>query len=228
MIQYKKNFKRASLIAAIFNIAASLVMVFFLKPGLDPAIEIGSRLAYISQNQNTWILCWGLWILAATSLIYFFVQWGLFLFHTSRARFHGLTVFGMFIGCLGMIPDTIAEVLYITVFTHYAKLNVMSVANEIYLMDFYKWEHINAMLTGFLGNGFYCIGGLSLSIVSLSCIALPKIWSRLSLPIWLFGFSLSGAAILQSQTGLIVTTALTMGTFCLWTGTIGLFLRIEE
>ena len=108
-------FKRSALFAALVNGAAAGGMLMLLKPGLLPPEAAMDRLAYIAANPWPWKLVWGSWIAAALCLIFLFAQWGALLDRWSAGDCRGPIVFGVLAGALGMIPDTLAEVLYLLV-----------------------------------------------------------------------------------------------------------------
>ncbi len=210
-----RHFKRSALIAAVINGIAALLMLVALRDGLLPSIDINIRVAYINDHPLLWKLSWCCWIFAAISLIYFFIQWGLWLDEHSQRKNRTLLVPGVLIGCLGLAADTIAEILYIAY--------IPQLARALLIPELERLEPFVAMMTGFLGNGLYCIGGLFLTTAALKSLQPVRRWFAMSLPVWIFGLGLSWSAFTESAMGMQVTTALTMTTFIIWAGCIGFF-----
>jgi len=205
-------------------------MLFFLAQGLDAAWPIETRLLYITNHQVLWTVCWIAWIFAAVSLIYFLVNWGILLEHLATESMRPKIVFGVLISALGMIPDTIAETLYIGLIpqlANNAKVNLAGSPSGAF-HEFAMWQQCINLITGFLGNGFYCVGGLTLALISLKTKPFPKKWALASFPIWLVGFGLSVAALLDHNAMLKFTTAFTMVAFVVWAACLGIFFRIDQ
>jgi hypothetical protein len=225
-----KQFRLSAFVAAGINLIAATAMLVFLRPGLVP-LKVEERISYIASNEMIWKFTWGLWILAALSLICFFLHWAWTLDNFSQKKYRGLIIFGALAGSLGMIPDTIAETFYISVIPRLAIETIQSsdplLVNIIH-REFVEWEFLATMLTGFLGNGFYCVGGLTLSLVSLKVSQFPKFWALAGLPIWFFGFGLTLSSFIGSIFGLQVFTALTMISFIAWSGLLSLFFHTRN
>jgi hypothetical protein len=143
----------------------------------------------------------------------------------------GWIIFGALVGSIGMIPDALAETLYIGLFPVIAR-DYMQNANASPAFEdvswISAWMQAAQVLTGFLGNGFYCIGGLTLNIILLRASLMPRWVARGGLFIWIVGLGLSAAALTDSLTALMVLTALTMGSFVAWSAWIGWFWQEGE
>jgi hypothetical protein len=225
-----KQFRLSAFIAAGINLIAAIAMLLFLRPGLV-SLEVMERISYVAANSLLWKMTWGLWILAALSLICFFIHWAWLLDRFSQKQYRGIIIFGALVGSLGMIPDTIAETFYLSIIPKLAnEASRISDPQQLTLIhgEFTKFEFLATTLTGLLGNGFYCVGGLTLSLVSVNTSDFPKFWAYAGLPIWLFGFGLTIASFFSSILGLQIFTALTMISFIAWCGLISLFIRIKQ
>lgn len=225
-----KQFRLSAFVTAGMNLIAATAMLVFLRPGLVP-LEVKERISYIATNPMLWKLTWGLWILAALSLICFLIHWSWVLDHFSQKKYRGIIIFGALVGSLGMIPDTIAETFYLSIIPNLA--NEATQSNNAQLLiqihgEFVNWEYLASNLTGFLGNGFYCVGGLTLNLVSIKISNFPKFWAYAGIPVWLFGLGLSIATFIGSILGLQVFTALTMISFIAWSGLLSLFFNTKN
>jgi hypothetical protein len=208
---------RAVLICLFLNLIAGVAMPWVLSPGLDPGIPFNQRMLYLAGHTQMWATAWLLWVAAALGLIYFFVQWGEWIGRDTAVS-RATVKFGVIVGCLGMIPDTIAEMIYIGVLPQIAHSVTSGPmwSKNAGIDAFVLWERAATLFTGFLGNGFYSLGGLVLNIASLSAPAFPRRIAWAGLPLWMVGFSLSAAALAGQRELLIVTTALTIGGFIVW------------
>lgn len=204
-----KDFRMAALFAAIINFIASMVMLFILDQGLNPNYSIERRFEYLASHPNLWKLSWLSWIFAAIALIFFLIQWGHWIKSKSNGRYDAWITFGVITGCLGLVPDTIAEVVYMHLLPQLATLSEKS--------SFLQWESLAQFLTGFLGNGLYCVGGFTLQCVSLKTKTLPTFCRYFGFVIWLSGFMLSASVFSNCFKGMYVFTALTMASFVIWT-----------
>ncbi len=213
-----RNLKNAALLAAVINFLASMAMLFILKPGLTPENGIETRFEYIRTHSSLWTASWLVWIFAAISLIYFLIQWSLILDQITQGRYRGWIVLGGVLGCLGMIPDSIAEVLYLGLIPEIAQQNLGVTTSELHglWVKLQEWERVAMLLTGFLGNGFYCLGGLILQSFSFKARALPGFCRMSGFVMWIAGLSLSVATLFKNIELVILCTALTMAGFVLW------------
>lgn len=224
------QFRISAFAASLLNAAAAICMLLFLRPGLVP-LDVEERMSFIASNALLWKLTWGLWVLAALSLICFFIHWAWALDRLSGGKYRGLFIFGALAGSLGMIPDTLAETLYLSLIPKLATDAARTsdpLLHQLISSEFMKWEYLSSMFTGFLGNGFYCVGGLTLNLVAFKVPQFPKFWAFAGLPIWVFGFGLTLASFMGSILGLQIFTALTMISYIVWSGALSLFFLAKE
>lgn len=217
--------RRAALVATLANLVAAFVMLLFLSPGLEQALPARERLDYIAEHGTIWIFSWGLWILAALTLIFLMLNWAWHLNSLeSGRRGRPIIIFGALVACLGLIPDTMAETLFIAVLPGLASQLSLADAplREQIISDFMMWENLATHFTGFLGNGFYSLGGLVLQLVSFRSGALPVLPRYFGFVVWISGFMLSLATLLGWHFGVVFFTGLTMISFVLWSGMLSL------
>ncbi|HCU25029.1 MAG TPA: hypothetical protein DF383_08430 [Deltaproteobacteria bacterium] len=215
------SFKYAALLAAVINFLSSLAMLLFLNPALDPKNSLAAKLQYLLARPGAWTGSWILWIFAALSLILLLIHWGTALDHFTEGRSRPWIIFGTLIACLGLIPDTIAEVLYLGTLPDLAKQTLAHGDIAAISSRFHDWENTALLLTGFLGNGLYCLGGLTLQSFTLKYGALPRFCRYFGFVVWICGLALSTAVLFKSSVGMYLLTALTMASFILWSFFLG-------
>lgn len=226
----KKYFKSSAVFACGTNLLASMAMVLFLEPGLNTKYALADRMQRIISSSIVWRISWLTWIFAAIALIFFLIQWGYRLDQKTQNQDRPWVIFGVMIGCLGLIPDTIAEVLYMQFLPQLAEHALKEVGPEhfdIFSLRYQDWESTAQHLTGFLGNGFYCLGGAILQWVTLKNKLFSKFFRYFGVLVWMFGFLLSTSVFVNWSVGVNLFTALTMSFFVCWTFFIGILKSSE-
>lgn len=209
-----KSFRRATIIAFLFNGSASLAMLFLIRPGLGLDGHFEAQTAYLRDFYWLWVFGWLVWIAAAVALIYFFVAWGFFVDAPSSRP---LIVFGVLLAAMGLVPDTIADVMYIAVIPKWAALqNIPTEAGGTFVHQMTAWARLSELLTGFLGNGLYSVGGLVLNIVTLQSATVSKSWAKGGLVVWFLGLALSVVTLLKYKMAMVIVTGALMTAFLLW------------
>jgi hypothetical protein len=223
MIQAWKKLRRASLAASALNLLASVLLALFLNRALDPEQSVGRKLQELATPSPTWAGSWLVWMLAALSLILFFVHWGDWLDRFTHGEDRAWILFGVLLGCLGMIPDTLAETLYLGTLPRLAKQALEAGPGEAKaaIQSFSDWEFSARLLTGFLGNGFYALGGLVLQCLALKTKALPAFCRYFGFIVWGSAVALSAAVLAANTPILYASTAVTMASFVLWSAWLG-------
>jgi hypothetical protein len=169
-------------------------------------------------------LGWLVWMAAALSLIYFFIHWGLFLDgHVPRA----LIIFGVILGSLGMVPDILAETLFLGLIPRLAQEILLATERSqgALLQSYAHWQWASTLMSGFVGNGFYALGGLILNGLSHRSGRFKKIFVWLAWPTWIFAVGLAVSTLGMWRVPLLLFTALTMGWFIFWLMILWVFLR---
>ena len=198
---------RAAYVASALNLLASLAMVTVLRPGLPSADSTPtSRLAYIVAAIVPWSVGWLLWHAAALSLLAFYVALAIRWWDAAPIR----CAVAVLCATAGFAADISAEALYI------------GFAPHLDAPAFAVFEPIAGLLTGYVGNGLYTVAGALLTWAGSA--ELPRRLIVLSLPVWLAGAALSAATLAGSAFGQLVSTAIIMPCFILWSALIGRWL----
>jgi hypothetical protein len=110
---------------------------------------------------------------------------------------------------LGIIPDLSAETLYALVLPMLAQQG--SSLDTLQFVDQFAM-----LLTGFLGNGLYNLGGLLLTLLLIK--QHPKLanWLYIGVVAWMLGLGLSVAIALQQLAVAEILTAASMALSTLW------------
>ncbi len=178
-------------------------MAFVLKPGLiSDQTNIQFRSDFILQNLDQWQIGWGWWMLAAICLLGFFTLLLDFIPESTTKKL-GYLLIG-----LGTLPDITAEILFAWVLPEAIICGSTDAVSLLELTGFY--------LTGFLGNGFYSLGGLLLTIALLKNPAINRRLIYAGMPAWIFGLGLSYACVMQSFFLAAIFTGLAMVWSSLW------------
>lgn len=94
-------------VCALTNAAAAFAMWLLLRGGTEAAPSLAERAAYIAGHAVAWRAGWGIWMLAALSLVAFYAWWwGAWL--SSR-----LAMAAVLVAALGLSCDLFAESLFI-------------------------------------------------------------------------------------------------------------------
>jgi len=182
---------------------ACLMMAGPMREGLPVSGDVLSRQQYIADNLVLWRLGWFVWMASAL---------GLLLFATFLAGHLEKTVwrtYGLALVALGVAPDLLAEVIYAFVipyaYSHSGDLNIAAM-----------YEHLAMHLTGFLGNGLYNLGGMTLNILLIRQ-GLVKPWvAYWGIIAWSLGIGLSVSIALSSMLFAEILTGLSMTLSTFW------------
>lgn len=190
------------LIVAIITVAC-LMMSGPMREGLPVGGDLALRLGYISEHLFLWRLGWVSWMFSALGLFLFCV------FLAEALRPSVFRTFGLGLVAIGIGPDLMAELIYAFVIPEfYSKGLDLSVLALL--------EQLAIYLTGFLGNGLYNLGGLTLNFLLIREGLVPR-WVGLSgLVAWLLGIGLSISVLLNDIEAAELLTALSMVLSTAW------------
>ncbi len=221
----------------LVNLVASLLMATVLKTGTQMGGSPEKRMAFIAGNSALWIGAWMIWMGAAVFLLlHFAILKACFEedLGDSLGKGHKIWFFlAIMIGAAGICADTASETIFSTALVYISQKGTSLSSTALYTSfwtdQFILWDRIATCLTGFLGNGFYCLAGLIFNGIAFSVPTFPRPLAYGGLFLWFSGFALSLATILDTPLGMMITTALTMALFVLWTFGVGHFyLALKE
>ena len=174
-------------------------MALAMADGLPTNPDLPARMQYLVTHSTIWQLGWLNWMAAAIGLLAFC---HLLAAHipAGTLRQVGLTLVG-----IGIAPDISAEMLYAWV------LPTIQDNEQFLLLD-----RIAMLLTGFVGNGAYCLGGLCLNLALFRNPLLCRTMLAFGLPSWLLGLLISVSTAMHHLPTAGLFTAIAMVWNVLW------------
>lgn len=131
----------APLACAICNLVAVLVLALVLAPGTPVVPDVAERQRYVSEHLLAWRLGWASWMLAAATLVWFYVWW--------RARVNAPRLAVTF-ALIGIAADWSAELsLIVAGADGYASIAPLAF-----------------LFTGAIANGMYTAAGIQLTLAT--------------------------------------------------------------
>jgi len=190
----------APYLCATLNLMAALAIPLVLSPGMETVPDRAARVVYIGAHPALWRAGWGLWILAALSLLGFYSWWA------ARVRSRTLGIAALILAIAGIGGDLLAESLYIGWLP----------------ADYDRIAPLARLLTGAWGNTLYTLSGILLTLGSpwLRGPARACAWL-----IWADGLALGGFSLAGNITGMAVSMALLFILFSPWVVWVGLLDR---
>jgi hypothetical protein len=177
---------------AIANLAAVTALALVLAPGTTLVPSVDERARYIADHLAAWRIGWMVWMVAALTLVWFYLWW--------RARVNGPHV-AVLIALVGIIADWIAEVALIIAGAD----GHAAVAPAAFF------------LTGAVANGLYTVAGIVLTLAT----RLGPIARAYAVLMWAAGAFLSIGAALDAPFITALATMGLFALFipwCVWLG----------
>jgi hypothetical protein len=190
----------APYLCAALNLMAALAIPLLLLPGLETVRDRTARLGYIAAHPMLWRTGWGIWMIAALSLIGFYSWWA------ARLRSRSLGIAALTLAIAGMGGDLLAESLYVGWLP----------------ADYDRIEALARLLTGAWGNTLYTLSGILLTLGSPWIRGPARACAWL---IWAAGLALGGFSMTGNAAGMAVSMALLFILFCPWVAWIGILDR---
>lgn len=181
---------------------ACLSMALFLRHGLPVGTESSARMVFLLAHPLAWKMGWVGWMLSALGLLLFCC---LLLEYIPASPWRS---YGIALVAVGIAPDISAELIYAVVLPRLAEHGAVEA--------FELLEFIATQLTGVLGNGAYCLGGLTLNLLMLRNRLLSRALVWAGMPAWLLGLGLSVAVLGSWMTAAAVLTAASMTWSLTW------------
>ncbi len=188
------------------HILGLVVIALVLPGGTEVEPDPLERARYIAEHVTLWQLGWGLWMLAAVSLVGFYAWWG------ARIASTRAGVLAPILAAAGMVCDLTGESISSLVLVEYASSAVT--APEAWdVASFLSAQRAATLLTAGAANALYTAGGV---VLTLHTPGLPRpvrwgMWAT-----WIAGAGMTVSALAGSTLGMIVTTACLFPTFILW------------
>ena len=184
--------------AAMHAVAAAGTLV--LLRGGSEAVPVEERIAYLNQFPDRWRIGWLLWMVAAISLVGFYVWWGRKIATRTALR-------AFIVAAIGMVCDFSGESIFI---------GWVPQPGE-------SLSRIASLLTGGAANGLYTVAGIMLMIAST--LLLPPALKAWGWAAWISGIALTIFTIADLGIGVVVASGALIILFTPWVLAVGLKLR---
>jgi len=190
------------------HVAACLTLLA-AGDGTEIVPDMAARRQWVAEHVPLWVATWTCWSLASMSLLAFTLAWTLHLRECGAPRI--LVLAGCLTVAVGLLFDLVGE-----------SLNLMWPTRPgITDADFAWGAHLYAILSAGTANGLYCVGGLVLSAASWRIGWLRGWLGFAGFVMWGIGLALTGAVILGSDRGMIVTGGGVMMLYIPWAALVG-------
>ena len=173
-------------------------LALWLRGGTEVEANLSLRARYIAQHTGVWHAGWTIWMLAALSLVGFYAWWA--------ARLGA----GVLIAAAGLACDLAGEGIFMSTLVEHAANGDLAGLQES--------QRLGTLLTAGAANGLYTVGGVILTLQTAGC---PRwVWA-----IWIAGAAMTMSALLDSATGIVVSSAVLFPLLIAWTTWMALFWR---
>jgi len=207
---WRNRKKRAPWIVALvvgFHLMACLGLLF-LSPAMDFNPDFQSRQQFIQSHLFPWVLDWFLWVLSSLSFAAFVTCWILAL---RRRGFPSWLWWFLALSVAAVLFDLSGELTYIAWLP----------AGHRTLTEFQWGTHYYNWASAGVANGFYCLAGLGLSVISYRRNFLRGAAAYWGFLLWAVGFALTACAFLHLAWPMMVAAGITMVLFIPWAGWLG-------
>lgn len=192
----------ASIVALLLHAVAAAAMALVLRYGLETNSNFQDRLLFIANHRTLWTCAWLTWTAAAIAILYFYLTF---------CSTHQLPRLAVLLTAAAIAPDLSAQAIEIGVLPGIAAHILNSNAG----LDLFIALHRTAvMLSGYTANGLYSLSAL---ILAFSARHTYPAWVSLAgIGTGCFGLALSGAALMDSASGMFWTNVLLIPSLLLW------------
>ena len=198
-----KRLRRAAILAFVAHLVAGIAMAMVLIHGLETALFLQPRLAFLVEHRVLWTLGWLTWTVAAFTILYFYLAFAEV--HSPPSQF------AVLLTVVALAPDLSAQAIEIGVLPGLAaQLAGSNGTPELFLM----LHRVAVMLSGFVANTLYSLTALLLAWSARR--AYPSWVTATGIAVAIFGFSLSVAALLDSMAGMVWTNMFLVPAILLW------------
>jgi hypothetical protein len=181
--------------------------------GTEMQSDVVQRAAWVREWSPVWIATWLIWSLSSLSLLAVLVVWSERLVELGVNR--SVVLVCCFVCAAGLVFDLSGEVINIAWLTR----------DDLTTQQFERGASLYALLGAGVANGLYCVAGLSLSMAAWRVNQLRGLVGAAGVAMWLLGFLLTVATVMQWRLGMIGSGAGVMVLFIPWV--IGLGSRLS-
>jgi len=177
----------APLACALANFVAALVLAVVLAPATPVVPDVAERQRYIAEHLVAWRAGWATWMIAAATLLWFYVWW--------RSHVNGPRA-ALVVAAVGIAADWSSELLLI--------VGGADGYADVAPLAFF--------LTGAVANGLYTVAGIQLTLASPFSMG-ERAYAAF---MWSAGLMLTAGAIFQIPLVTAIASAELFVLFCPW------------
>jgi hypothetical protein len=183
-------------ICALLNLLAAVAMLFWLRGGTEVVPSFSVRASYITEHAVLWRTGWVIWMMAAISLVAFYVWWGSWI-PSSRTA-----IVAFLISIAGLTFDLFAEALFVG----WLPERIEALGS------------LGTLFSGAVANGLYGIAGALLTLGTPSLGGTLRVWAWM---IWITAFGLTACTLIGNVTAVAIATAILMSLLSPWVALFG-------
>jgi hypothetical protein len=189
-------------------------MATVLRYGLETNPAVLDRVEFLQQHRLAWTLGWLTWQAAALSILWYF-----FCFvrahQPQSADENPVLKLAVVLAAAGIVPDLIAESLWMAVLPELAKGVSKTPAADFTQLERFELLHRCAVvLSGYLANGLYTLATIIATWSTRRTYALPITASGMAVGV--FGTVLSASALVNSASGMFWSNVGLLPAILIW------------
>lgn len=197
--------RAAACLAAGLNAAGLCFAVLGMRPGA-PGAPLDDRLEFLARAPLGWTLGWGVWMLAALSVVVLFV-------HLARAVRGPAGVLGLVLVAMGAAVDLLCDVVQLTVIPQLAAAALADRGARTLWIALDRGLWAGGVV---VACGLYCLGVAVITRGLAQDGRAPLVLRAASLSTLLGGAVWIVAELLLARALLPGATAVTVGAFMVW------------
>jgi hypothetical protein len=195
---------------ALLHVAGLAAMAFLLRGGMVSEPDAAIRAQFIATHPIGWAIGWGTWMLAAQSVVGFYVWWAAKLSRPDRTRTKTGVTIAVLLAAAGMVCDLTGESISVLI------LGEAAITSQPFPSSA---ERLATLLTAGAANVLYTFGGV---VLMFSTRELPTSIRAAMWVTWFAGLTMSISAVAGFTPGLVAGTVLLFPLLTIWVTWMGL------
>jgi hypothetical protein len=174
----------------------------WILPGLPGTSDIETRMLFIANSRETWVIAWVLRAAAATALLGAFVA----LSRTLTPGYPLLRSVALHLACAGLTGELVAGSMSALVVPALAERFLGGEVELLGVMD--ALEGVSVALVALISTGLTAFSGALLCHAAFRTPPFPRLLAATGLFVWAAGFLAAGASLAGSAAGLSLVVML--------------------